>query len=92
MKNSRGWVVKKCMDCGKEMKRFRKLKGRFICFSCYQKKIKFISMRPCHISLEKALAKTYELHGYLTKDGQILCQRGFPSILIGHKVKLVLVK
>ena len=46
------------------------------------------------MSLEKALNKTYEMLGYkrISKDGRkrFVCSRCFPSILVGHKVRLVL--
>ena len=45
------------------------------------------------MSLEEALNKTYKMPGYKRmKNGRkrFVCSRCFPSILVGHKVKLVL--
>ena len=42
------------------------------------------------VSLEDALKKIYEIRGYLSKDNRIVTFRSFPSIMVGHKVRLVL--
>lgn len=92
MKDSKGFRVKTCEDCGKDMKRFRIHQGKFLCFGCYRKRMHIMVARDCHLSLEKALERTYEIKGYLLGDNSIRAIMSLPSILIGHKVKLVLVE
>lgn len=45
------------------------------------------------VSLQKALDKVYEIRANIRNvDGSFWGVLSFPSILIGHKVKLILVK
>lgn len=82
-----------CSECKKQVRKFRSYKDKMLCYRCYCKKVRIIRTGGNrHLSLEKALNRTYKINGYLDKDGNIIVQRSFPSILIGHKVKLVLVK
>ena len=54
-----------------------------------------IGHRRPHISLSKALEKEYEVKGTIVKSGKfkgnIMPKICVPQILIGHKVKLILV-
>jgi len=91
MKATRVWKI--CMDCKKKMRRFRKYKKLMLCFKCYQKRMKIIGGRSKIFSLEKALSQVYEIRGYLeSSTGKLKAIRTFPSVLIGHKVKLQLIK
>lgn len=92
----------KCDGCGRLMRTrgIVQLNGKFLCFNCRRKldnsRIQESIIQKINsdrrLNLEKALEKTYELNGYLNKDGVIRCFRSFPTVLIGHKVKLQLVK
>lgn len=73
----------------------------------YNKKLTYVAPNVgrfrCYISLEEALAKVYEVKGYLINQNRMDASGhkrpptraaclNVPSILIGHKVKLVLVE
>ncbi len=92
MGTEKGWKLKTCMDCNHQMRRFRKHKDKILCFSCYRKRVRVIGTRGGTRSLSQALSKTYTINGYLSGRGVLLAFRSFPTILIGHKVKLELVK
>lgn len=92
----------KCDGCKLE-KRARhiiRFKGKFLCTNCRNKRVTSRIQQSASVkldengrmSLEKALNKVYEINGYLSLKGHIRGFRSFPSILIGHKVKLILVK
>jgi len=83
------YIWKTCMDCKKKMKKFRRYKNLFLCYTCFQKRVKIIG-KEGGISLEKALSKTYKISGYLNKKGRLVAQRSFPPVLIGHKIKIEL--
>ena len=92
----------KCDECKKlfRVRHVIQLKGKFLCTTCKNKLLtsriqnsatqKYVSFTAK--TLEQALGKIYEINGYLMGNGSIKAYRSFPSILIGHKVKLVLVK
>lgn len=86
----------KCDSCEKLRRRRGMIvyKGKFYCGVCKAKFRTNVSpVHNPHISLEEALNKIYEIKGYLNKkNGCLSSHQSFPSILIGHKVKLVLVK
>ena len=84
--------AKICKDCKTTIKRFREYKGNVFCFRCYRKKVNILGGEKGIFSMKKALSKTYLLKGYAKSNGQISCIRSFPSILIGHKVKLQLIE
>lgn len=79
------------MDCKKLMRNYRTFKDKMLCWNCYNKRVNLLPKKTA-ISLEKALSKTYEINGYINNQQRLVAARTFPSILIGHKVKLVLVK
>ncbi len=92
----------KCDVCGirKNTKSVVKIKGKLFCTKCknkrltsrLQKSASLIKSGALRLSLEQALNKTYTINGYLDHRNSIIAVRNFPSILIGHKVKLVLVE
>ena len=102
LKRKKNRSKSKCDGCKKiiRMRHIVKFKGRFLCYVCRQKLLTQRLQESASdklsdrlkITLKEALEKTYMIHGYLTKKGSIIAQRTFPSILVGHKVKLVLVK
>lgn len=68
----------------------RKFKGRFICYKCFHKIANIIYL-PRTQSLEEALNKERIVH----MSGTIKSptgQLGLPRVLIGRKVKLVLIE
>ena len=92
-------VNKTCTVCGKIAKSLYRNKSDFCCAMCYRKKITYIGTRMkdyrSNISLEDALNKVYTIKGHksIDKNGNPKIQQSHicpPSILIGHKVKLVL--
>ena len=95
--NSAAW--KNC-KCGKRVRHLRKYQNDLLCYQCYTKKVTKIGTTlgkfKSKISLEQALNKVYNIDGYKYIDGKKqpriqarnIC---VPSILIGHKVKFVLV-
>ena len=91
MKPTKGFAIKVCEDCGRQMRRFRVMEKKYVCYSCSRKYINVIgSANP--LTLEKALNKVYEIKGYVNGQGQMIAYRSFPTTLIGHKVKLLLIK
>lgn len=94
---------KKMCDVCKKLKRARyiiKIKGKYLCTICKGKRLtsrlqhsaSSIKSGAHRLSLEQALKKTYKIYGFLSPKGSMIAVRGFPSILIGHKVKLVLIE
>lgn len=85
----------KCDECSRKQKNssMRLYKDKYLCFWCYDKKFHRMPNfnNPLRHTLKEALNKTYEMKGYLRKDNCIQCLMSFPSILVGHKVRLVLV-
>jgi hypothetical protein len=84
-----------CQECGRKSKSFRVLKGKVYCYNCWKKHLHIIGGQGKRImSLDKALSKTYFIrgYGYMSKKGYPTVQALFnvPSILIGHKVKIIL--
>jgi len=77
-----------CDNCKKKTTLHR-YQDKLLCWGCYSKNIRIIGGAKL-TSLNKALNKTYTIQGYLNKKGKITAVRSFPSILIGHKVKLIL--
>ena len=89
-----GIQIKKetCMECNNYTKSFRSYNNKFLCYKCYIKHVRIIREgRTKTLSLQEALNKTYEGRGYINSDGYIYSNISLPSILIGHKFKLVLV-
>ena len=84
---------KTCENCEKRMRQARRYKGKILCYKCYRKKAKRVGGYRPNFSLEEALKRTYKIRGYLNKKQNSICAAcSFPSILTGHKVKLVLIK
>lgn len=81
-------------DCRVRMRKIWKYKDQIFCFTCYQKQThKMPESGNNLIKLKEALSKVYEIRGYKhKKDNSITAYKNFPSILIGHKVKLILIK
>jgi len=80
---------RKCNGCRK-IRKLRKYKNLLLCWSCYSKRIHILPCGKKFETLEEALAKTYEIKGYLDKNSYIHAFLNPPQILIGHKIKLVL--
>jgi hypothetical protein len=84
--------LKICGDCGKKMRRFRTNKGKFVCYPCSIKDKKIINPHK-YFNMEKALSKEYIVHGYGKKKScSIVAVIHVPSVLIGHKVRLIVTK
>ena len=86
-----------CDGCNKKYKRlrhFRMFKGKWLCSNCFMGKAHKIGNFGVHtgMSYEKAVNKIYEVQGYKCKNGRIQCSVNFPSILTGHKFKIVVIK
>ena len=74
--------------CGSQIR--RTYKG--MCWKCYIKTQHRIGLgKPC-MSLEKALDKTYEIRSCKKSNGAFFAFKSFPSILIGHKVRVGRIK
>ena len=89
--------------CGicKELYRTRGLviiNGTQVCYRCHRGIAKFIDFKNHTFSyrgknLKQALAKTYEVRGYLDKSNNgVRAVLSMPAILIGHKLKIRLVE
>jgi hypothetical protein len=80
-----------CSNCKKKTT-LHVFKDKLLCWQCYSKHAKLIPRGGGAkiTSLDKALNKIYTIQGYLNDKGKLNAVRSFPSILIGHKVKLVL--
>jgi len=89
-------IKKQCERCGQEYNNLHKFKGYYLCIKCYNKQVHIISPlgennphKP--LSMEKALAKEYLINESIQSSGSKIGFRSFPSVLAGHKVKLILV-
>ena len=91
MANTKNCVMKECSKCKNQTRGTWRYKTDFYCHRCYKKNFKIINMA-IPFSFQKAMNKIYEIRGYLHKNGSINANCTFPQILIGHKVKLVLVE
>ena len=90
-----------CDECGKNprVRNVIKFKGRFLCKNCRSKILSYRIQQSASekikptvaYTFEEAINKVYEIKGYLTKNARIRSVISCPQILIGHKVKLVLV-
>ena len=83
-------------DCGKKIRRAYLVNGKPYCYTCYTKNFSIIpstEYKP-RISLSKALDRVYVVKGYMKyKDKDtIQAEINVPTILIGKKVKLVLIE
>lgn len=85
-------VKRPCGDCGKQIRNVHIYRDKFLCWNCYREKGNMINFGGEPLTLEKALDRVYEIRGNITKKGLTGGFRNFPQVLIGHKVKLVLVK
>ena len=84
-----GSIQKKKCDCGIMVRDL--ING--MCRRCYNKtKTRITYKTGARVSLKKALEKIYEIKGYISKRGHLTALKSFPSILIGHKVRLVIVE
>ena len=91
-KSKKTWQI--CKKCSKRTRSLRYGKrGGFLCYTCWIKEHHPINCgRGPIVPLEEVLSRVYEVKGYINKtNGQISASIGFPSILIGHKIKIVLV-
>jgi len=90
-------IKHKCDLCSNKSNNTVVYKGKELCKSCYRRTmIKCLSLNSVHKrkTIEQALNKIYEIRGYGIKRngrGFIRAVCSFPAILIGHKVKLVLI-
>jgi len=82
---------KVCEKCGRKI-RIRNVvcfKGKYLCSNCKPKNIPLPFLKG--FTLKRALEKEYNVTGYLTKKNSLEAKIHVPSILIGKKVKLILV-
>lgn len=81
----------KCDKCGRR-KRIRNVvyyRGKYLCSNCKPGLIQFPYKKG--FTLKRSLEKEYNVTGYLDKSNRLHAKIHVPSILIGRKVKLVLV-
>lgn len=83
-------IKKKCGICGKMYNQVLKIKGQIVCQHCKKKILLLIPNGKKRFSMEKALSKTYRVYGYLSNENRIVACASFPSILVGHKIKITL--
>jgi len=83
------WIKKSCESCGLKYNKLRKFKGENLCFKCYRKKAHIIGNND---SLDEALNKVRTVKGWKNGKNGRKGVMGIPTILIGRKVKLVLVE
>ena len=86
-------ITKKlCSDCSLKYRKLRVYKQKMLCWNCYRKSVSWMpSPGQSIVTLEKALERVYEIRGYLNKNStRLVTYCSFPSILIGHKVRLIL--
>jgi hypothetical protein len=82
------------MNCKRLARQVYRRKGRLLCFFCNRRSSTIIPPpvnRNVKYTLQKALDKTYIVKGYVNSKGSLQAQISMPSILVGHKIKLVLV-
>lgn len=86
----------KCEECRKQVrhKKIKRFASLWLCWNCYRRKVHIIHVGQTQskLTLKQALDKTYDLHAYLDKNRGLVVTRSFPSILAGHKVKLLIVE
>ena len=75
-------------------KNLRVYKGKMLCWNCYRKKVGLIwgtgGIGRNRRSLGQALDKIYYVRGHVDKRGYITASFSLPSIMAGHKIKVVL--
>lgn len=91
-----------CERCHQRYNKLVKVRGQFLCFHCKRKVLHIIGIATNDkyvqpMKFEKALAKVYEIKGYLVKHGKgkdrgVIASCSFPRIMIGHKFKIQLIK
>jgi hypothetical protein len=85
----------KCDECKKKCRKLRRYKNKMLCWKCWSikfNKIGCFNQKRKKITLDEALNKTYYLKGRINKFNQITLTKNFPSILAGHKIRIVLIK
>lgn len=92
----RSKVWKVCDGCGKNTRRIRLSKGKFLCWGCYTKVSQMIYQGSrCYKSLQEVLDKVYEVRGYVKKTRKgvvnVVAVFSLPSVMVGRKFKIVLV-
>lgn len=87
--NASQWALKECENCRNQIRREWKYKGHFYCYNCYMKKCKRIYFGRPPMGLKDALDIVREIKCSSSKSpvGYLY----LPKILIGKKVKLILV-
>jgi len=85
-----------CSVCGKKTRSLRIGREGFVCFSCSRNPYKIIRVgdKSPKKNIEEVLNKVHEIKGKINKKnkGIYIKNISIPQILIGHKVKLVLVE
>lgn len=86
-----------CEICFVKTKSNRLGRDGFLCSKCYRRKTHEIGTRLNDFipqkNLKEVLSKVYEVDAYVNSRGNLITTHiPCPQILIGHKVKLVLVK
>lgn len=84
----------RCEVCGKKIRKFRKTKEfNCLCFNCFRKGLTIIKVFPPTKTLEEVLEKVHYVKTYFKNKGTSgpVCLISLPSVMVGKKVKLILV-
>ena len=88
-------LKKECEICKSKVRKMHRCKNKFVCYSCYSKNTyilnKGVTNPYARLTFEQALNKTYNVKGYKCGNS-FRATISVPQILIGHKVKVVIVK
>jgi hypothetical protein len=95
MSKYKRYVKHTCQKCGLNYRKMYNMKnGLSVCWKCSRKdynKMRIPYANP-RITLQEALDRVYEVRGYLSKNNYPITHVSIPTILIGRKFKIVLVK
>lgn len=90
MGNNSAWKL--CEECGHGTKSIRNFQNKFLCYRCYFKHMTRMPGIPAgYITLEEALDKVREVKCTSSNTNPI-GHLHLPRILIGRKVKLILIE
>ena len=97
-KSRHTWQTCSGVGCGIQTRSLRTSKeGKPLCFKCWRKQNGQHYIMPQKgvkkpFTMEQALERVYEVHGAVTKKGTIYAGLNLPSVLVGRKIKVVLVE
>jgi len=95
---ARKYTMKICEECGHMIRQIRYFKGKYYCYNCYMKHAKKMSEYgeffepPAIKTLDEALNKIRIVRGYINNRGTLYANISLPSVLVGKKIKLILVE